>query len=440
MRWLGHLFSIPLTALLCLTISCGTGSSQTGLDTSFGTSGKTTLDFNSADDEAFAMGIQSTGNVIIAGRMSSSGQYDFALARLKTDGTVDTTFGTAGKTTTDFSGGNDTIYSLAILSDDTIIVAGTASGGSASTFALAKYSKDGILDSTFGTSGKVSLPIGSTQDEIRSIAITSTGKIVAAGFSKSGSRFKVAVVRLSSTGSLDTDFNTTGKNTYFIGSGDDKALALTLQSDGKAVIAGSTVTNTSTLTSQMFVSRLSTDGTLDANYGSAGTFSISNSTQSGLKDVATGVSVLSSGGIIVSGTSDNGTAPKLLLAKSTSAGALDTTFNSNGLLATTLNTVSATSTTLSYVQSEGTCQASQSNGYVIAGGILTTSAGTDFGLLRVNPQGSADLSFGTYGLQSLDFGSNDEPRAVVTTGSAVFVVGKAYNGANYDFAIAKYYQ
>ena len=141
----------------------------------------------------------------------------------------------------------------------------------------------------------------------------------------------------------------------------------------------------------------------------------------------------------MSGTCDNGTAPKVLLAKTTAAGTIDPTFGTSGLSLTTFNTLT-TSATTTYVSSEATQQTTQSNGNTIVCGTMTSSASIDFGLLRISQQGAADISFGTSGLQTLDFGSNDAAQSVISTGSAVYVVGKAYNGSNYDFAIAKYYQ
>ena len=81
-----------------------------------------------------------------------------------------------------------------------------------------------------------------------SVAIQSDGKIVAAGYSDNGSNWDFALVRYNTDGSLDTSFDGDGKVTTAIGSGDDYAYSVAIQSDGKIVAAGySTTVVTGTL-------------------------------------------------------------------------------------------------------------------------------------------------------------------------------------------------
>ena len=100
----------------------------------------------------------------------------------------------------------------------------------------------GDLDTSFDSDGKVTTEVGSTDDFARSVAIQSDGKIVAAGFSSNGSDWDFALVRYNTDGSLDTSFDTDGKVTTAIGSGDDAANSVAIQSDGKIVAAG-TISN-----------------------------------------------------------------------------------------------------------------------------------------------------------------------------------------------------
>ena len=118
------------------------------------------------------------------------------------------------------------------------MVAGTSYNGSNYDFALARYNTDGSLDSTFDTDGKVTTAIGSSNEYVRSVAIQSDGKIVAAGHSYNGSKFNFAVVRYNTDGSLDSSFDTDGKVTSAIGSSNDYAYSVAIQSDGKIVVAG----------------------------------------------------------------------------------------------------------------------------------------------------------------------------------------------------------
>ena len=97
---------------------------------------------------------------------------------------------------------------------------------------------DGDLDTSFGSDGKVTTAIGSGGDYAESVAIQSDGKIVAAGFSYNGSNNDFALVRYNTDGTLDTSFDSDGKVTTAIGSSDEQALSVAIQSDGKIVVAG----------------------------------------------------------------------------------------------------------------------------------------------------------------------------------------------------------
>ena len=101
-----------------------------------------------------------------------------------------------------------------------------------------RYNTDGSLDTSFDSDGKVTTAIGSGNDYACSVAIQSDGKIVVAGYSDNGSNDDFALVRYNTDGSLDTTFDSDGKVTTAIGSGDDQAFSVAIQSDGKIVAAG----------------------------------------------------------------------------------------------------------------------------------------------------------------------------------------------------------
>ena len=100
------------------------------------------------------------------------------------------------------------------------------------------WAADGELDTTFGTGGKVTTAVGLGDDEAFSVVLQSDGKIVAAGYSYNGSNYVFAVDRYNIDGSLDTTFDTDGKVTTAVGLGEDFAISVVLQSDGKIVAAG----------------------------------------------------------------------------------------------------------------------------------------------------------------------------------------------------------
>src|SRR5208337_5561767 len=128
---------------------------------------------------------------------------------------------------------DDDATAVAIQPDGKIVAAGYSYNGSQYVFALVRYNTDVTLDATFNTTGKVTTAIGTSDDDAFAVAIQSGGKIVAAGCSYNGSQYVFALVRYNTDGTLDTTFNTTGKVPTAIGTSDDDAFAVAIQSDGE---------------------------------------------------------------------------------------------------------------------------------------------------------------------------------------------------------------
>jgi uncharacterized delta-60 repeat protein len=154
-----------------------------GLDVCFGVGGKRTTAIGSGYDFANAVAIQSDGKIITAGYYSlNNSTYDFALARYNTNGSLDTSFDIDGKVTTAIGSSNDFANAVAIQSDGKIVAAGSSGNGSNSDFALARYNTNGSLDTSFDIGGILTTAIGSRNDFAYAVAIQSDGKIVAAGY------------------------------------------------------------------------------------------------------------------------------------------------------------------------------------------------------------------------------------------------------------------
>ena len=144
-------------------------------------------------EECYSVGIQSNGKILLAGTgtgyLSING-WDFDLRRLNPDGSFDTNFGTGGIVRTDFNYW-DFGKALRIQPDGKILIAGyTSSNNSDYNFALARYKSNGRLDKTFGIKGKVITQLDG-EDYAYSIALQQDGKIVVGG--SSGTKF--ALVR-----------------------------------------------------------------------------------------------------------------------------------------------------------------------------------------------------------------------------------------------------
>src|SRR5439155_10075231 len=112
------------------------------------------------------------------------------------------TFGTNGVVTTDF-GGADQGQAVALQSDGKIVVAGNSAGNK---YVLARYDARGVLDPSFGSSGKVTTASFGTG--ARAVAVQTDGKIVVAGIATGpvDNTPDFGVIRYNTDGSLDTGF------------------------------------------------------------------------------------------------------------------------------------------------------------------------------------------------------------------------------------------
>jgi uncharacterized delta-60 repeat protein len=118
----------------------------------------------------------------------------FGLARFSSSGSFDTTFGKRGLVITDFGGSAPFAepFALALQTNGDILAAGVAQQPSAiagastpSSFALARYTGAGQLDSTFGSAGKVTTAFGTNTASVVALVVQSDGKVVVAGNSVS---------------------------------------------------------------------------------------------------------------------------------------------------------------------------------------------------------------------------------------------------------------
>ena len=192
-------------------------NSNGSLDTSFGDGGIVTTTFPEGS-YAFDVALQTDGKIIAAGTVfvafdpGESSDTDFALARYNPDGTPDATFGNGGQVSTDFLGLEDDAFSVLIQPDGKIVAVGSANDPATFyDFAAVRYLSNGTLDTTFGVAGKVHTDFGDQNfDRARSAALQPDGRIVAAGFaiSQNGGVQNFAVARYNSSGVLDTSFGT----------------------------------------------------------------------------------------------------------------------------------------------------------------------------------------------------------------------------------------
>ncbi|MET7518168.1 calcium-binding protein [Streptomyces sp. NPDC005480] len=256
-------------------------NSNGSLDTSFGGGdGRVFTDFG-RPEEAMDVAIEpGTDKIVAAGYVGGRA----AVARYSRDGIPDTTFSDDGMVTTNPAGpslqeGGDA-RALVLQPDGKIVVGGEV-GTTRFDFALIRYNHDGSLDTGFGSNGIQRTDLGD-YDSAEALAVQPDGKIVAAG--ASGDRF--ALVRYTANGTPDTTFDGDGLVVTPGGSAED----MKLQSDGRIVVAGRSGDDFAIL-------RYNTDGSLDSGFGTGGRAT----TGFGATDVAHGVVLQSDGAIVAAG-------------------------------------------------------------------------------------------------------------------------------------------
>ncbi len=206
--------------------------------------GTATTNLLSTGERANAVAIQSDGRIVLAGNTDSSGSDDFALVRYNADGTLDTSFNAGGSkpgtVTTDFSGSGSTDFAeaLAFQADGKIVVVGPSqTTGLNPDFALARYSADGTLDTTFGTGGKVLTDFTSnSNDQARGVAVLGDGKILVGGDSGDFAlaRYAGDVADLAVTKTVDATSVTVGANVTY---------TITVTNHGPDAASGATLTD-----------------------------------------------------------------------------------------------------------------------------------------------------------------------------------------------------
>ncbi|HEX9960277.1 MAG TPA: BACON domain-containing carbohydrate-binding protein, partial [Pyrinomonadaceae bacterium] len=233
------------------------------LDSTFGTGGIVRTNFNNSFDYSEAVLIQPDGKIVAAGYSFNGSFFDFALARYNPDGTPDASFDGDGMLTTDFAGGDDLAFSLALQTDGKLVAAGVTG----TDFGLARYNPNGSLDQAFDEDGKVSTSINNF-DAAYAAAIQADGKIVAAGETDAGTNSDFVLVRYNSDGSLDTSFDADGKVTTAFGGGNEFAEALVIQTNGKLIAAGHSFNAAGN--ADFALVRYNADGSLDSTFGTGG--------------------------------------------------------------------------------------------------------------------------------------------------------------------------
>lgn len=239
------------------------------LDPAFARTGKTRVGFGGGVDEGSATAVQTDGKLLVAGWSFNASKYEFSIARNNTAGSLDISFDGDGKTFQSFGSSDAFATSVEVQADGKIVVAGYAGSGGNSDFALARFNPDGSLDTSFGSAGKVTTDLGGSSDEAHAMLIQDDGKIVVAGSSHFENTYHFSVVRYNPDGSLDTSFDRDGIVITDFSSNGSAGNAVGIQPDGKLIVAGYASFSFPGST-DFAVARYNTNGFLDGSFGDGG--------------------------------------------------------------------------------------------------------------------------------------------------------------------------
>lgn len=248
------------------------------LDTTFSNDGivltppSSTIASDVFEDGANAVVETPDKKLVVAGFSGTATNSDFALVRYNPDGSLDLSFspiGQAGKVTTDFGNQQrDVIFSMIQQADGKLFAAGFSNNGANDDFAVARYTADGAIDSTFNANGRKRVSLGSGDDHALSVIQQTDGKYVVAGYSTANGKERIALVRYLSNGDLDPGFNGNGIVRTSIGSGNDRAYRVLQLPDGKLLVAGYTQVTGDDF--DFVIVRYNQNGSLDTTFSGDG--------------------------------------------------------------------------------------------------------------------------------------------------------------------------
>jgi uncharacterized delta-60 repeat protein len=400
-------------------------NSNGSLDAAFDDDGKVTTAISTSWDQAKSVIQQADGKLVAAGSSRNGGNYDFALMRYNSDGSLDATFDGDGKVSTAIGASYDIASSVIQQGNGKLVAAGYSDNGSNNDFALVRYNSDGSLDTAFDSDGKVTTAFGASNDGAFSVIQQADGKLVVAGFSFNGSNDDFALARYHSDGSLDTTFDGDGKVTTAIGGSHDQAYSVIQQADGKLVAAGLGSIGSD---DDFALVRYNSDGSLDTTFDGDGKVTTAIGSYG---DRAYSVIQQADGKLVAAGYRNNGSGLDFALVRYNSDGSLDTTFDGDGKVTTAIGA--------SWHEAYSVIQ--QADGKLVAAGSSQNGSYDDFALVRYHSDGSLDATFDGDGKVTTAIGQLlDEAHSVIQQADGKLVAAGFSEGmpTGQEFVLARF--
>jgi len=348
-------------------------------------------------------------------------------------GDVDRSFGAGGVLRTNFPAVGYEVGGSIFQPDGKYIVVGALNrSGTGRDFYILRFNADGTLDNTFGTGGSTTVSVSTRDDYASGVTIQPDGKIIVVGITMLEFNYTdFAVVRLNQNGTPDETFGNAGLTTTSTSGSYEYATDVIVQSDYKIVVAGRGVASGMTMT----VVRYSPNGTLDDTFDGDGIARIQFST--GLSSSSV-VRIQPDGKILIAGAAAIGdfTYTVFGLARLNSDGTPDNTFGDGGKVSIDVAINAAQ-------QSVANDVLFQPDGKIVAVGYTNSGLerGYDFALVRLNPDGTPDVSFGNSGKVVTHIPESKDDFAVTVelqTDGKLLVAGSSSISSEFRNALIRY--
>ncbi len=392
--------------------------SQPGtLDGDFDADGVLILNATAVLRSAAAVAQQTDGMLLVAGAGEISMNRIAFVARLNPDGSYDQNFGNAGLTTNGFGAQDIVVKAMTLQPDGKILIAGT-SVVTEYLYFVSRFETDGSIDATFGVNGSTQVTVGTGLRILSDMKLQSDGKIVIGGVVQN-SDVDIALVRLNADGSLDNSFSFDGKVETNV-NGSDELSALAIDSDGKILIAGSTLSNERSL-----LVRYNSDGTLDNTFGTNGKMEYDLSpAQEGFDDLF----IDGQGRLLLAGLADNNSSGNDFLAVRTlSDGSLDLSFSFDGMV----------QTDFFGSNDEAAALVLQPDGKLLLTG-SSQDGNRSIALVRYLGDGTLDTDFGTNGKVTTDVSTSSFAEDVIIQADGKILVGATSYLTDYQGTLVRY--
>jgi uncharacterized delta-60 repeat protein len=404
------------------------------LDRSFDGDGKVLTNFATAtSEETSALALQRDGRVVVAGRARVGGRWQLALARYREDGSLDPTFDGDGKVLTDVPASSDEeAQAVALQPDGKIVAAGFGGSGSAGRLVLARYRENGSLDPTFGTGGIVVTDLPDvTAEKALALALGSGGSIVVAGQALAGASSRIALARYRQNGGLDPAFGTGGVVLTDVPASTSSGARALVLAAGRPVVAGFAFVGQGAAQARQFVvARYTTAGALDGSFGSGGI--VLTDFASSSSEEAASLVALPDGRLVAAGSAIVQSRKQFALVRYRENGSLDPTFDGGKVLTDFASTR----------DEEILGLAARADGKLVAAGrALPANATFQLALARYRENGRLDPTFDNDGkvLTNIASAEGEGARTVALQEDGKTVVaGYGSSSGGSRFALARY--